>query len=631
MTPQHFKVIFWTLAMLPVICHAQTFPQNDSLEILQLDSIALRVYLSKPDSSIRTATRALETALAIRSPYLEGFSYYILSKAYWAKANYKLSTEFGFKALKKFENTAEVTLWTHSLLSLARTFIDLKNLQQGRVYIERAIALSKRNRSDRLLAESYREKSMLFSEMLVYDSALYYSDEGLKLFEKLQDSVSMSILFSRKGKIYISQGNYEESSYYNKKGLMYDSLIGNRRALGISYYQSAQDAVYLKDLNAAILLLQKSIPINEEMHNLTTLIRVHNLLADIYMQQKKPELAVKELQRVNAYKDSLYNVEKGGQIQEMQSIYELASKEKTIAMLEKDNEFRQQQMNIQKLFVGGLLVCVILLGLMIFYLQRYRGLEEKTNIELANKNAAIEQQKEEIQSQAETLQQLNQLKIKLFSVISHDLRGPMATLHALLDLLTHKRLSQDEFISISEKLKTSMGVTQRTLENLLNWSMSQMEGLKTKPKTVDIHYTIEEACDLMGEAAWKKNISIEKKLDGPLLVKADSDQLQLILRNLIHNAIKFSKPYENISVSASRESDFCVVSVEDSGIGMTKAELETVASSKHHFSKTGTMQEKGTGLGLLLCQEFIKLNGGEIAIRSSINQGTVVSFTLPLA
>jgi signal transduction histidine kinase len=315
----------------------------------------------------------------------------------------------------------------------------------------------------------------------------------------------------------------------------------------------------------------------------------------------------------------------------MQSLYELASKEQTISKLEQENEIKRQQVKIQRLFTGFLLVGIVFLALMIFLLQRYRKLQDQTNIELANKNQSIEQQKEEIQSQAETLQQLNQLKSKLFSVISHDLRGPMATLYALLDLLTRKKMTADEFISVSEKLKINMDVTQRTLENLLSWSLSQMEGLKTDPKTINVKNTIHDACHLMSEASQQKNIAIEKNIEESIYVSADADQLQLILRNLIHNAIKFSKPYDTISVSALKNGQVCRVCIKDLGIGMSKAELETIISGKHHFSKTGTMQEKGTGLGLLLCQEFIKLNGGDFIIKSNVNQGTEVIFTLPLA
>jgi two-component system sensor histidine kinase/response regulator len=630
MTPRIFRLVLWFFAILPGIGVANAL-QPDSLSILHKDSVAYRIFLSNPDSAIRIAHDALSEAQLVKSKYLQGLTNYILSKAYWTKANYKLSAEYGFKALRAFENSGQTDLWAKSLLSLARTFIDLGNNKQGRIFINKAILLSKTTNNAYILAEAYREKTMLLSQQKSYDSALYYCDLGIALFDIFKDSVSQSILFSRKGKIYFALNQYSKSSFYNRKALQYDSLVGNKRALGISYYQSALDAVHLNHFDTAITLLQKSIPINEDMHNMTSLIRVHTLLSEIYAEQKMPGMALAEMKKVTQYKDSLYNAEKSGQLQEMQSLYELASKEQQIEMLEKDNKVQQQEVKIQRLVTGFLLVGMIFLGLTIYFLQRYRKLQDRSHAELENKNRSIEQQKEEIQSQAETLHHLNRLKSKLFSVISHDLRGPMATLHALLDLLTKKKMTPEEFISVSEKLKASMDVTQRTMENLLNWSMSQMEGIKAEPKILDVKHTISEACNLMDEAAQKKNVVIENRVESALMVAADADQLQLILRNLIHNAIKFSKPYDNVSVSAYKNTNYCHISVKDSGIGMSKSEIETIVSSRHHFSKTGTMQEKGTGLGLLLCQEFIKMNGGDISIKSNINQGTEVVFTLPLA
>jgi two-component system sensor histidine kinase/response regulator len=630
MAPRIAIFILWLLTIPVGIALARNYTERDSVSILHSDSVAFNLFLANPDSAIQIANAALADAEKIHSQYLTGFSLYILSKSNWTKGNFKLSAEFGFKALKIFEHSSFSTLWGKCLLSLGRTFTDLHNFDQGRSYIEQAAKMGKQNHDDYLLAETYREKSMLLTELRQYDSALYYADLGTPLFEKFGDSTSVSILFSRKSRIYFYKKDFKNSSYFNRRALLYDSLVGNRRALGISYYQSALDAVHLQRMDTAILFLKKSIPINKQMHNLASLAKVYRLLADIYLEQGKKDLSITNLKLSGQYKDSLYAAEKSGQIQEMQSLYELSTKEQTIAKLEQENTVKEQQVTLQWLFVIFLLVCIILLGIIIFVQKRYRVLQEKSHEELSVKNQSIEQQKEEIQSQAETLQNLNQLKTKLFSVISHDLRGPLATLHALLDLLTKKRVTQEEFISISDKVKSSLDVTQRTLENLLNWSLSQMEGIKTEPRKIDIRHFIEDACTLMGEPAQSKNVSIENQTSESVFVSADADQVQLILRNLIHNAIKFSKPFDQVCVSAHRNTNFCLVSVKDSGIGMTKTEIETVVSSKHHFSKTGTMQEKGTGLGLLLCQEFIKLNGGEINIRSTINQGTEIIFSLPL-
>jgi two-component system, sensor histidine kinase and response regulator len=626
-----WRYVIGAMAMLPGIALADPYQSSDSLEILRQDSLAYRLYLSKPDSSIMLAKQGLARAQTHKFTALEGFNYYILSKAFWAKANYRLSAEYGFKALKIFENSPQVGLWGKSLLSLARTFIDLHNHPQGSVYIERALLLSRKSNDLHLLAEAYREKSMLLSEIKQYDSALLYADKGIALFEPMKDTVSMSILYGRKAKIFFYKKDYYKSHFYNKKSLLLDSLAGNRRALGISYYQAALDAIHLNKMDSAEILLKKSIPIHHEIHNLLTLTKVHSLLADIYLEQKKPALAAAQLKLVSQYKDSLYHTERTGQIQEMVSLYELKSKEETIEQLAQDNLSQQEQVKNQRWFVAFLLLCVSLLGLVIFFLTRFKRLQEQSNLQLALKNQAIEQQKEEIQSQAETLQKLNDLKSKLFSVISHDLRGPMATLHSLLDLLSRKQLSPDEFLSVADKLKNNLDVTQRTLENLLNWSLSQMEGMRTEPRVMNIKSIIQDTCHLMKEAAERKRINLGHDVEESLFVTADPDQLQLILRNLIHNAIKFSKPADDVFISATRDTDFCLVSIRDTGMGMSQAEVSTISGSTIHFSKAGTEQEKGTGLGLLLCKEFIKLNGGEMSIHSKINEGTNVLFTVPLA
>src|SRR5687768_9496607 len=129
-----FRLILWLLTILPGIALSNGVLSKDSIDIATRDSIAYKLYLSRPDSSINIARQTLIDALNLKSKRLEGLSYYILSKSYWAKANYKLSAEFGFKALKIFEHTDNVSLWSKSLLALARTFIDLQNHTQGSNY-----------------------------------------------------------------------------------------------------------------------------------------------------------------------------------------------------------------------------------------------------------------------------------------------------------------------------------------------------------------------------------------------------------------------------------------------------------------------------------------------------------------
>ena len=612
-----------------VYAPAQINTPRDLLQKLTLE--AHNLYLKNPDRAIEVNAQAQDLAEQSQDIYYQAYCNLLFSKIYWVKANYELSTEYGFKALRFFNNSSHHSERSACLLSLARTLTELGNLDKAHQFIHQAMALGKNQSDEVLIADAYREHSFFLAEINELDSALYYSDLGIALFAKFKDSLDLSVLYGRKARIYFQQKEFEKSREYAYRGLAIDSLVGNRRALGISYYQVAQNENALGNKDKAVAQLKESIRISSEIGNLNWQIRAHDLLATFYLDGNQPALAAEELKKVSKFKDELYNSEKSGQIQEMQSLHDLESKETTIQLLEQENIVKQQEVRNQRLFVAFLLVAVLFLSLLIFVLTRLRSIQDRTNRNLANKNAAIEQQKISIQVQAENLRELDELKTKLFSVISHDLRGPISNLQSLLDLFTKKLMTADEFIALSAKLKENLNLTQRTLENLLNWSFSQMGGIKTERKKIEINSSIVEACQLLEEAAARKNIVLNIQNGQPLHVWADEHQLQIILRNLIHNAIKFSGFNEQIEILASRGDGHCQVMIKDSGIGMSDAEIEALVGSRAHFSKTGTGEEKGTGLGLLLCKEFINRNGGQISIKSTVGEGTEVCFTLLLA
>jgi len=603
--------------------------KNDSLNAHRQLETAYDIYLSSPDSAITIAQRVLTNTQQADHPYLTGYAFYILAKANWTKANYRLSMQYGFKALKIFENTNYTNAWGECLLVLARTSMDLQNLDQAQHFLRRAYALAVAKKDQALLAASYREHSMLLVNLQRYDSALITADKAIRIYHAEQDSLNESILISRKARAYFNMGNYKESMALTRTALQLDSLVGNRRAQGITYLLIAQNASVLNKYDSAIHWLKRSITINRELSNINTLVRAHTLLADVYYATGKPALAVEQLRLANQFKDSLYNAERNGHIQEMQSLYELETKDRTINLLERENELQYQQVRNQHIVAAALITVIVLLGTLIFALIRLRHTQTRANKALSDKNAAIEHQKEEIQTQAETLQNLNHLKSKLFSVISHDLRGPISNLQALLDLLVNRLLTPEEFLSLSEKLKDNLDVTQSTLENLLSWSLSQMEGIKTEHQHIDIKTLIDDACRLLEGVASTKSVTVLSNATVTRSAIADPNQVHLILRNLIHNAIKFSKRSGIVIVSAYPEGDVCRITIKDSGIGMTEEEIHMIVGSEH-FTKMGTQQEKGTGLGLVLCKEFILRNGGELTITSTPGEGTAVSFSIPL-
>ncbi len=620
---------FW-MGLLLINSEASFSQSQDSIAIAKLNFKSLQQYLATPDSSIVLSTKAIQLAEKRGSVRQQAFSYYVLSRAHWAKGNYQLSTKYAFKSLKIYENSTQIYHWGECLIALGRTFADMKDYALARQYIHKGLSLAQQHNHEKLLAEVMREKSFLLVEEKKYDSALLCINQGIQMYEKYNDSLNTSVLYSRKGRLLFELGKLDESKKYVHQALLLDSLVKNRRGLGITLYQAGLIEWKLGNTTAALDLLNKSLRSNKELNNLQNTIKIRTLLAEIFQSKNQNAQTIDELKQVSILKDSLYSIEKNVKTQEMQAVYELEEKEHLIRLLEDENVIEKKTAQNQKILLLSVSTIMVLLALLSYLFWRMRGGQLELNKALATKNQEIELQNEEIQSHSDSLHQINQLKSKLLSVISHDLRGPIKNLYMLLDLVTKKIVKPEEFVELSVKLKSNLNVTQRTLENLLNWSMGQMEGIKTEAVSFNINSVIDDVAHLSEEAANHKQLVVKSDSKNPVFVLADINQVHLILRNLFNNAIKFSKRDGEVVITTEIKNKFCFISIQDNGIGMTQAEVDLILNTNEYFTKVGTDQEKGTGLGLLLCKDFIKRNGGELSISSKPKVGTRVTFSLPL-
>jgi signal transduction histidine kinase len=626
----HLRVVF-LLGVLLIHGECSFSQAQDSVIIAKLNFKALEQYLSTPDSSIELSKKALSLAEANGFVKQQAFSYYVLSKAHWAKGNYQLSTKYAFKSLKFYENSSQIYHWGECLSALGRTFADQKDYALAHEYIHKGLSLAIKNNHEMLLAEVLREQSFLLLEEKKYDSSLQCINRAISIYNKYNDSVNISVLSSRKARLLFELGQLKESKEYIHQALLMDSLVKNRRGLGITLYQAGLIEWKLGNTEQALAYLKRSLRTSEELNNSQNIINIRSALADIYQTKNLNSQVIEELKKVSVLKDSLYSLEKNVKIQEMQAVYELEEKDHIIRLLEDENLIEKKTAQNQKILLLSVTTIMVLLGLLSYLFWRMRGNQLTLNKALAIKNQEIELQNEEIQSQSDSLHQINQLKSKILSVISHDLRGPIKNLYMLLEMVTKKIVTPQEFAELSVKLKSNLNVTQRTLENLLNWSMGQMEGIKTEAVAFNINSVIDDVAQLSEEAANHKQLLVKSDSKNPVFVLADINQVHLILRNLFNNAIKFSQRDGEVMITTEIKGKFCFISIQDNGIGMTQAEVDMILNTNEYFTKVGTDQEKGTGLGLLLCKDFIKRNGGEFSISSKLKEGTRVTFSLPLS
>ncbi len=229
------------------------------------------------------------------------------------------------------------------------------------------------------------------------------------------------------------------------------------------------------------------------------------------------------------------------------------------------------------------------------------------------------------------LKELNETKNKLFSIIGHDLRGPIGNLKSFIEVIIDQKMYDDteSLKQILQVLLTSTSTTFDLLDNLLLWAKSQQNEVVFKPENIDIHQIVDTNIDLVSELAKIKEITIHNQIPNEQIICADKNMIMTVIRNLITNAIKFTGNGKNIYLSIKEDNTLFTVSVKDEGVGISPDNLDKLFNSKESFTTAGTSGEKGTGLGLLICRDFIERHNGTITAESEPGKGTEFKFTIP--
>ena len=228
--------------------------------------------------------------------------------------------------------------------------------------------------------------------------------------------------------------------------------------------------------------------------------------------------------------------------------------------------------------------------------------------------------------------ELNATKDKFFSIIAHDLKNPFNDLMGFTQLLALniEKYDKNRIKQFVDIIHQSSKLAYNLLENLLDWSSSQTGSLKFNPEKILINDLVNENIDLLESTAKNKNKKIYSELSNDIYAIADKNMVRTIIRNLISNSIKYTYQGGFIKILSSYEKGFCKISVSDNGIGISNENIDKIFKIDESHSTLGTEKETGTGLGLILCKEFVEKNGGKLWVKSEPDKGSIFSFTLPL-
>ena len=254
-----------------------------------------------------------------------------------------------------------------------------------------------------------------------------------------------------------------------------------------------------------------------------------------------------------------------------------------------------------------------------------RDINRKLNEEVDKQTGSLKKAMEEVESQRNELQSLNDLKNKLFTLVAHDLRSPLQNLSSLVELFEKNLLEPDKVVEFTKQIKSGMSESLIIMERLLHWSYKQLDGISINKESNDLTKLMvdvkNELQPLWSEKGIEITISVEKNE-----ILFDRDMLRVIIRNLLSNSIKFSHEKGEIRVSAYMSDSYVCVSIRDYGVGMNPVWYENLVKTGKPEVKSGTKGEKGSGFGLLITKDFVEMNGGELICKSTIGEGTEFIF-----
>jgi signal transduction histidine kinase len=525
------------------------------------------------------------------------------------------------KCLKLAEETHDTARIASMLNGIGIIHKSENDLNKAKEYWTRATEMASHTNNVRLQASTNTNLGIAYVDRKEYAKALVYLEKSNALTLKSEGKPSKFVLYNS-GQAYLGLENYSKARACFEEVLAIAEKDKDviREVLALKGLSDV--AVSMQKWNLAISWGNKAVEKLAIAKDMESSKKVYEVLFKAYQGAGQFEKALDYHIFMNEAKDSLFNLERTKELNELETKYEVEKKETENTLLKKDKDLKDARIRQQMWVIVSTLIIIGLVVFLSIILYRSRQKEKDINVVLAD-------QKIELQSKNRLLEELNAVKDRLFSIISHDLRAPLGSLKGLLTLLNDKTLSEAQVTALFPKLSQDVGYTSDLLDSLLHWAKSQLHGIHTNPKKIDMKALVEENISLLSSIAEQKNIELTNEIGENALVLADEDMTRTILRNLVSNALKFTKANGHIRVSAQTLKEGVEVTVEDTGVGMSQEVLSQLF--KGNVTTRGTKNEKGTGLGLMLVKDFIEKNNGTIRVESEVGKGSKFIFTLPLA
>lgn len=593
--------------------------------------------------------------------YLKALIYTQNSDYYNAIDNYKRSLSL-YVSLKDTLGIAKVNN------SLGGVEIARGNYTIGLQYALYAIDIFERKNQLNELSQAYRNLAIAYKKTNQNDKALEYNNRALEVFKLTNNNEGVKITHLDLAQLYALRNEHRKAIEYYKKVLI--NLTSNDDDLilkGDVLPSIAAQYLKFKEYDKATNYLLEGIKLNRAQKNKRGLLKTLNNLSNLNLQLKKIRLAQYQLDEAfmltkEVNNDTLlldhyslriqldstrgnfknafiwqgrYHTLKGkleSVISQKSAIISEDIKPINLVLPEVESYNNMDSVSKQTIDkykyliygLGGVLLIIFSILLGIFSKQKSLVTKKKVTDE-TNRQNNIENNK--LRNQVEHLEEMNQVKDRLFSIVSHDLKDSITGVKAFLDLLREDSITREEFDELIPELSENADNATNLLLNLLNWSKSQMQNLDPKPEQFNIQDVFYEKMNLVEKKVNQKNIILLDE-STKANVFADRSMIEIVIQNLLANAVKFSGVGDVITVSNRQRNGKTLICIEDTGVGISKENQKKLFLNAG-FTTRGTNHEKGTGLGLSIAKHLIEQNNGKIWVESEPNLGSKFFIELP--
>ena len=624
---------------------------NENTETADALNQAAKYYFDiNIDSAIFYGKKAL--ILSKKTGYKKGMadSYRNIGRANTISGNYMKSFDLFYKALAINERMNDSLSMGKNYASIGIVHFYQEDFDKALSYCKKALKIYKTENYEIGLARIYNNIGLIYSDFNKLDSAEIYYNKTIEFAQKTGDLKIETSALGNIARNYMIKNNFKKAVKILLKMPEKEKLINNKTILSITYAniaiaylnigdkeinQNKKNVFYVNSLKYNKMALENAVQLNSN----SLRAYAYQGLTDVYKAMHDYKNAFESLEHLSSLNDSIFNQEKTEAIANTEAKYKNEKKQLIIENLQKekraDDAIIQKKNTIILVIIIGFLA-VLVLSLFLYKLYRSK---KQALILLDEKNKDILLQKEEIAAQRDKISEIafelkktNRTKNKLFSIIAHDLKNPFQGIIGFSEMIKKQaeKKNLEEIAKFSDYIFNVSKQTYKLLDNLLNFTRSQIGLIKYYPEIFSVKKIVEEGILLAQSNAKVKGVKLINEINNTIKVYADESMMNTVFRNLISNAVKFTKKGGFVKVTAETTNNEAVIKIIDNGIGIKETDIPKLFKADLNFSTFGTQNEKGTGLGLVVCKDFIVKNGGTVSVESKVGEGSIFTVILPL-